>query len=208
MMQTTLSRNPTTELPGGEEIEELGRAVIKSVIDRDGSTYTVDVPDSTGVTGLATGLRAWLLIFGAGVGTASATVSPTFLGETYPAMLALVRKMEESGADWKPNGHRTIRVGNASHVFVSRDRPVAGKTPAPSGMLEVVDAHRIDKKWFAERVVPRCSRPGLVRIFYGRPGRVGSIYEEARRANLARSPRHERRHFDLIAPHALAEEAA
>ncbi len=187
--------------------EAFGRALIRSVIDRDGSVFTVDAPTASAATELATNLRAWLLVLGAGTPAASATVSPTFLGETYPAMLALVRKMEENGAAWKPSGARTIRIGNASHVFVSRDRAVAEKSPNPNGVIEIVDAHRIDRQWFYERVAPRCKRPGLVRVFYGLPGVTGSIYDEVRAANLAGAARNEPRHFDLTAS-ALIEKAA
>ena len=154
-----------------DEQEELGRALLKSVSAREGATFTVDVPNAAAVTDLITGLRSWLMVVGAGTGVASATVSPTFLGETFPAMLALVRELERaaggSGVTWQPSGPRTIQVGKAKHVFVSRDRPVAGKTPNPDGIVEVVDAQHIDRDWFFERVSPRCQALGLTRVFYG-----------------------------------------
>ena len=189
--------------------EELGRALLKSVSAREGATFTVDVQDAAAVTDLITGLRSWLLVFGAGTGVASATVSPTFLGETFPAMLALVRELERSGATWRPSGPRAVQVGEAKHVFVSRDRPVAGRTPNPDGIIEVVGAHHIDRDWFYERVSPRCHAPGLTRVFYGQPGVSGSIYEEVRNESVGVAERGgPQRHFDLLTPRGSAVGAA
>ena len=203
-MLATLESPTPARFAQANEQEELGRALLKSVTAREGATFTVDVPDAAAVTDLITGLRSWLMVVGARTGVASATVSPTFLGETFPAMLALVRELERaaggSGVTWRPSGPRTIQVGGARHVFVSRDRPVAGKTPNPDGIVEVVDAQIIDREWFYERVSPRCKAPGLTRVFYGgmQPAVHGSIYEEVRGANLGSAEQGgPRRHFDL-----------
>ena len=187
----------------------MGRALLKSVTAREGATFTVDVHDAAAVTDLISGLRSWLLVVGAGTGVASATVSPRFLDETYPAMLALVRELERSGATWRPSGPRTVQVGEAKHVFVSRDRPVAGRTPNPDGIIEVVGAHNIDRDWYYERVSPRCQAPGLTRVFYGQPGVSGSIYEEVRNESLGVAERGgPQRHFELLAPRGAAVGAA
>lgn len=197
-MLTTVESPTPAGIVHTAEREEFGRALLKSVSAREGATFTVDVQDAAAVTDVATSLRSWLLVVGAGTGVSSATVSPTFLRETYPAMLALVRELERSGAVWRPNGPRTVQVGNANHVFVSRDTPVAGKTPNPDGLVEVVDAQHIDRDWFHERVSPRCRAPGLTRVFYGQPGESGSIYEEVRNRNLDGAVRGDsQRHFDL-----------
>ena len=209
----------TLESPGParfahmDEQEELGRALLKSVSAREGATFTVDVPNAAAVTDLITGLRSWLMVVGAGTGVASATVSPTFLGETFPAMLALVRELERaaggSGVTWQPSGPRTIQVGKAKHVFVSRDRPVAGKTPNPDGIVEVVDAQHIDRDWFFERVSPRCQAPGLTRVFYGLPGVQGSIYEEVLNKSVSSAEEGgPRRHFDLRVSQGFTARAA
>lgn len=208
MLATVESPTPTRSIHTIER-EELGRALLRSISAREGATFTVDVQDAAAVTDLITGLRSWLLVVGAGTRVASATVSPTFLGETFPAMLSLVRELERSGATWRPNGPRTIQVGEAKHVFVSRDRPVAGRTPNPDGMIEVVQAHRVDRDWFHERVVPRCQTPGLTRVFYGQPGVPGSIYEEVRNEILSvTGPGEPQRHFDLRVSDALTARAA
>ena len=212
-MLATLESPIPVKMAHSSEQEEFGRALLKSVSTREGATFTVDIANAAAVTELITGMRAWLLVVGAGTGVASATVSPTFLGETFPAMLALVREMEraaENGsAAWRPSGPRTLQVGRAKHVFVSRDRPAAGKTPNPDGIVEVVDAQHIDRSWFSRRVSPRCKSPGLTRVFYGMPGVQGSIYEEVRGASLGSAGRGgPRRHFDLLTSQNAAAGAA
>ncbi|MEX0763247.1 MAG: hypothetical protein WD208_03045 [Dehalococcoidia bacterium] len=198
----------TLERPGAKhnlhdatDEEELGRAVMGSLVSGTGSTFTVDVADIGAVNRVMTQIRSWLLVARAGTGGVSATVAPQFLEDTYPAMLALTRRLNDAGAGglWHPDGARTLRLGEAKHIFVSADRPVTDHSPAPDALLEVVQAHRIDGEWFAERVAPRARRRGLTRVFYGAPGTEDSVYERARRGSLALES-HDgfHRHFSLM----------
>jgi hypothetical protein len=122
-----------------------------------------------------------LLVTRMGTGSASATVAPSFFTDTYPAMLALVTELERAGlgGQWRPEGVRSMRLGESTHVFVSADRPVAERTPAPDGLLEVVDSHQLSHDWFMARVAPRATSPSLTRVFSGVSGAEESAYEHA-----------------------------
>jgi hypothetical protein len=134
-------------------------------------------------------------------GGVSATVAPSFFGETYPAMLALVQSLERAGMGgmWRPEGVRTVRLESALHVFASADRPVAGRSPAPDTLLEVVDAHRTGYDWYSARVEPRTGAPGLTKVFYGLPHACrGSVFEQVCERSLeAEALDGTRRHFSL-----------
>ena len=107
--------------------DEFGRAVAASVVTGAGMTFTLDVPGAGAVIPLATPIRTWLLAVRTSAGGVSATVAPSFFNDTYPAMLALVRALNDAGLGslWRPEGVRTVRLDQAVHVFVSADRPVA-----------------------------------------------------------------------------------
>ena len=180
-------RAAPSPVPAPAAADEFGRAVAASVVTGAGLTFTLDVPGAGDVIPLATPIRTWLLAARMSAGGVSATVAPSFFSDTYPAMLALVRALNDAGlgALWRPDGVRTVRLDQAVHVFVSADRPVAERTPAPGALLEVVEGHRIGADWYAARVAPRAAAPGLTRVFYGRPGAEGSVYDLVRREAVA-----------------------
>lgn len=197
-MQATLTRNPTRL--NERQASDFTHALMKSLLDRDGATYTVDAASPRHVNRVATATRACMLFLGSGTGGVSATVSPAFVRHGYPAMLSLVGELNKAGAgdSWKPDGERSVRLGEAAHIFVSADSPLKSRTDEPDTLLEVPGAHLIEPHWFESRVVPRSSKPGLVRVLYGLPGR-GGIYDRFRHRNLvAQKDSGRRRHFSLV----------
>lgn len=167
------------------------RAVAASIVTRAGLTFALDIAGGRAVIPLATPIRTWLLAVQMSTGGVAATVAPSFLSGTYPAMLALVQALNEAGlgAAWRSEGVRTLRLGQAAHVFVSADRSVAEHTPAPGSLLEVIESHTVGTDWYAARVAPRATGPGLTRVFYGLPGARGSVYDFVRRQVVAMQAR-------------------
>jgi len=175
--------------------------IVQGVTDRassESSIITVDLAEGESAREFSTRLRMLLLFMNRETGSVSATVSPSFQNDTYPAMLALVNGFHRSGAgeDWSPDGPRAIRVGKASHLFISVNMPVAGRSPSPDTMLEIVGAHMIDAAWYDQRVRPRASYPGLTTVMFGVPkeptghdanGSIfgKSIFERERARNLS-----------------------
>ncbi len=150
--------------------------IVQSVTDRanhETTIITVDLAEGESAREFSTRLQMLLMFMNRETGSVSATVSPSFQDDTYPAMLALVNGFHRSGAsgDWSPDGPRAIRLGKARHLFVSVDMPVADRSPSPDTMLEVVAAHRIEASWYDERVRPRvaASGPGLTTVMFGVP---------------------------------------
>ena len=190
------------------EREAFARAVMTALAG-DGGSFSAEVLSPAAVTGMASKLRLWLLVTRAAAGGLSATVSPEFLKDTYPAMLALARALDEAGLKgvWSPEGERTIRLGKARHVFVSMDRPAPGPDSGrsrPDTLLEVVSAERIDRHWFHTRICPRATAEELTTVVYGAPGK-GTVFEQVRAKNLLAEWRDgRRRHFALDAAAARA----
>lgn len=192
---------PTSPAQG--EAAELARAVLQAVVSGQGGTFTVDVPDAATVTRVATPVRLWLLLMRLHSGGISATVSPSFFRDTYPAMLALIHAFGKAdlGDAWRPDGVRTVRLEQAAHIFVSADRPVAEApgAPGPDTLLEVTGAHTVGLDWYLARVAPRATSPGLTRVFYGLPGARGSAYEHMRQGWSGDAAQNgARRHFSLL----------
>ncbi|WP_342835937.1 hypothetical protein [Candidatus Lucifugimonas marina] len=176
--------------------------IVQSVTNRashgDANLITVDLAPGESAQEFSTRLRMLLLVMNradSSGGSISATVSPSFKDDTYPAMLALVKGFESSGASdgWKPDGPRSIRMGNAKHLFVSVDMPVADRSPSPNTLIEIVAAHRISSEWYDQRVSPRASSAGLTTVMFGVPNAPGSeyansIFKRERTKNLSGRP--------------------
>ena len=172
--------------------------IVQSVTNRDSHgamTITVDLEQGEGVQEFSTRLRMLLMFMNRERGSVSATVSPSFKDDTYPAMLALVQSFQRSGAseDWRPDGPRSIRMGNARHLFVSVDMPVADSSPSPDTLIEIVAAHRISASWYDERVRPRAISSGLTTVMFGVPSAsdseyANSVFKRERSKNLSGRP--------------------
>ena len=199
----TLTQRPA-RAPGRKAF---ARAVM-GALSGSGGSFSVEVPSSIDVTEMATKLRLWLLVTRAAAGGVSATVSPEFLKDTYPAMLALARALDDAGLKgvWAAEDERTFRVGNARHVFVSVDRPLfrrGTEGSRPDTLLEIVSAGRIDREWFHTRVCPRAVAERLTTVVYGATGE-GAVFGQVRAKNLLAEWKDSvHRHFSLDA--AVAE---
>ncbi|MBP38282.1 MAG: hypothetical protein CL726_03075 [Chloroflexi bacterium] len=156
---------------------------------------TIDLAQGESAQEFLTRLRMLLLFMNRDTDSISATISPSFRDDTYPAMLALVKSFQRSGAseDWRPDGPRSIRMGNARYLFVSVDMPVADRSPSPDTLIEIVAAHRISSSWYDQRVSPRVSSAGLTTVMFGAPNSpdpeyANSIFKRERSKNLSGRP--------------------
>ena len=181
--------------------EDVGRAITEALLVRKPATFTIEVDSLQEITRLGSPLRLFLLMAGRMTGDVSATVSRHFAEQTYPALLDLVGRLNESGARdiWKPDGSRSLAVDDARHMFISADMPVAEKSRRPNRLVEVVDAHSVSAEWYRTRVQPRLSGDALVKVFYGRRGVDGSAFASADAEAMAdEAMSDQRRRFSLI----------
>ena len=153
---------------------------------------TIDLTSDESILEISTRLRLLFLFINRAEFSNSATVTPSFAQDTYPAMLALVKALEGSGLgeDWSPDGARSIRMGKAKHLFVSVDMPIADQSSSPDTFLEIIQSHQIDASWYDQCVYPRASAPGLTTVMFGVPGRSdpqysSSIFNRERLRNLS-----------------------
>ncbi len=202
-MVMTVERSAVESAGANERLAEsveAGRAITSALMSRTAATFTIDVESSRAATEFASPLRLFLLMFGKASGGVAAAVAPHFSEETYPALLDLVSRLDGSGASelWRPDGARTVALGEARQMFISADMPVAEKSQKPDRLLEVVSADAISAEWYRARVAPRLSGNSLVKVFYGRRGVDGSALEAADAEAMAEEAiTGERRRFSL-----------
>lgn len=191
-MVTAIERRPEIARPERPDIsprgvDAFGMAALDALLRRERAVFAVEADSASAVTAVMSPLRTFLLLFGRAEGQVSATISPRFSEQTYPAMLDVISRLNDAGGSdaWRPDGSRSIAVGPSRHIFVSADMPVAEQSPNPDGLVEVVEAHRIAAGWHRKRVAPRLSSPKLVQVFFGRPGVAGSVFDAAQAEAMA-----------------------
>lgn len=203
-MVMTLERNAVEQRQVAERLggsAEAGRAITAALMGRTAATFTVETGSSSAATEFASPLRLFLLMSGKALGGVSATVSPHFSEQTYPALLDLVSRLDGSGASalWRPDGARTVALGEARQLFISADMPVVEKSPKPDRLLEIVSADAVSAEWYRTRVAPRLSADSLVKVFYGRRGVDGSAFAAADAEAMAEEAMTgEHRRFSLL----------
>ena len=184
----------------GDGTEEFGRAVIESVLHGRGLTLSLEASSQAEAVETSLRLETFLLSLMSYTGGTFARVAPELQRDTYPAMLALTRRLARP---WQPEGGRAVRVGAARIAFVSVDRPVrdpAGVDTRPDRLLEVMGAEQVDRNWFTTRVAPRAQAAGLTTVFYGLADSRPSLFTDVMLSNLAEEARDGvRRHFAGVA---------
>ncbi|NQW16180.1 MAG: hypothetical protein HQ478_01725 [Chloroflexi bacterium] len=179
------------------EIDEFGRSVIDSVVNRKGLTFSIEVSDESEIANISGRLEKFLLLLSAASGGTMARVAPRFSDDTLPALASLTRELP---AGWKAEGERTIRYGRARQVFVSVDRPLqrSGAESRPDRLLEVVSAHQVTADWFQTRVQPRIAdQTELTVAYYGVATGGQSLFSEVTEDHLRmESHGDERHHFN------------
>lgn len=185
----TLSHQPETQRDVGPnrdvitDSDELGRQMTTSAIGAEPHSFAVGCRSTARATRFATPMRNMLLTLGCGFESTSATISPSLLIHTFPAMEAMVRSLDESDTylPWQPDGERSIKLGGAKHLFISYDMPMPddARGCTPDTLLEIVGAHLIPAQWFDQVVAPKCDMDSLTIAYYGMAGIEGSLFERA-----------------------------
>lgn len=185
---------------GLSESAEAGQAIMSALLNRSEATFTI-LTDARSVMEFASPLRQFLLMSGSHAGGVSAAIAPRFSEQTYPALLDLVGRLNGSGASelWRPNGARTVALGEARQMFISADMPVIEKSQRPDRLLEVVSADEISADWYQKRVARRVSDSSVVKVFYGKCAVDGSVFASADVEAMAQEAMAgQRRRFSLL----------
>jgi hypothetical protein len=197
MTQVTVLHPQASSSSVQSEIDEFGRSVIDSVVNRKGLSFSITVSDESDIASISGRLEKFILLLSAASGGTLARVAPRFSDDTLPALASLTRELP---AGWKAEGERTIRYGRARQVFVSVDRPLqsSGAESRPDRLLELVSAHRVTADWFQSRVKSRIKdQSELTVAYYGVATGGDSLFSQVAENHLQmESPGGNRRHFN------------
>jgi hypothetical protein len=177
---------------------EAGRAIVDSVLNRRGLTFTVVMARQAGKNELSAQLELFLLMKNARRSIEGIKAAPTFLPQGYGSLRRLWSRVLESGLEGMARREEAhaIRLGNARMTFLSAE-PTANVVGHTAGMLlEVDEAQDVDSDKFDRQFRPMAASTGATTVYYGTPWDDSTLLEGMVQHNLELQRRDGiRRHF-------------
>ncbi|HEV8639282.1 MAG TPA: hypothetical protein VG370_34170 [Chloroflexota bacterium] len=186
---------------------EPARALLKSVLERQGETFSVMMARQAGKNELSAHLEAYLLNLNADRGGEIVKAAPTDVPQLATSRLRLEWALENplAAGRWRrePTG---IRLGRARIQFLSAEpgADIVGATA--SLLLEVDEAQDIDPDKHDRDLAPIAASTNATRVYYGTAWREDDLLQRVKERNLELARRDGlRRHFeypwDVVAEH-------
>ena len=165
---------------------EVGRAVLRSVLDRQGLTFSVEMARQGGKNELSAQLELLLLTMFMGQGGNLVKAAPTYI----PQLLHSVRRLKERLTDagyaslWSSEVANTVRVGKARQLFLSAEPSARVVGATAHILLELDEAQEVEKEKFHKEFRPMGASTNATTVLYGTPWDGASLLDETREQNL------------------------
>lgn len=178
--------------------QEVARAVLDSVQNRLGRTFSVEIARQGGKNELSAILEMTLLTLHMSRGGTLVKASPTFKPQTIISMERLKLRLDDFGftGAWRSEMGYVIGLGSSRAVFLSADRSsnVVGHTA--DLLLEMDEAQDISKAKYTRDFRPMGSATNCTTVHYGTTWDETTLLEEVRQSNRELERRDGvRRHF-------------
>jgi hypothetical protein len=182
---TALQRGPWKERLRPYQLEA-ARAVIDSINNRRGLSFSIEIARQGGKNELSAQLEVWLLLLRAHVDTAGVKCSPTFEPQGRISLRRLWSRLRDAGLTQLAGieaGH-IVRFGRSAVVFLSAepDANVVGHTAQL--LLEVDEAQDVDEEKFDREFRPMAATANATVVFYGTAWDDSTLLERAKQRHL------------------------
>ncbi|MBI2908093.1 MAG: hypothetical protein HYX92_10625 [Chloroflexi bacterium] len=178
---------------------EAGRAILESVFERKGLTFTVEVARQGGKNELSAQLEVLLLTLHIGAGGNGVKCSPTFKPQTVTSMMRLKERLNDAGygRSWKSEHGYIIRLGRARQLFFSADKAANVVGATAHLLLEVDEAQDVAGDKYQKEFRPMGASTNVTTVLYGTAWDDSSLLERIKQSNLELERRDGvRRHFE------------
>ena len=176
----------------------VGRAILDSVLNHGGLTFSVEMARQGGKNELSAQLEVLLLTLFMGKGGNLVKCSPTFKPQTVTSMMRLKERLNDAGYSgfWVAELGYMVRLGRARQIFFSADDSshVVGATAHI--LLEVDESQDVSQEKYSKEFRPMGSATNVTTVHYGTTWDDATLLEEVKQTNLELERRDGiRRHF-------------
>ena len=178
---------------------EAGRAILDSVVRRQGLSFSVEVARQGGKNELSAQLEALLLLLNVTEDVDAVKCSPTYQPQGRISLRRLWSRLLEAGLAplaSRESGH-VLRVGRARIVFLSAEPEANVVGHSAQLLLEVDEAQDVNEEKFDREFRPMASTTSATTVFYGTAWDDSTLLERAKQRHLELERRDGlRRHFE------------
>lgn len=179
---------------------EAARAVLASVAERRGLTFTVMMARQAGKNELSAQLEVLLLLLHAGrPGAQGVKASPTYKPQTINSIRRLRQRLADAGLGRRLRAEQgyMLGLGGARWLFFSAQPGAHVVGATASILLEGDEAQDLDPEKWNRDFRPMGATANATAVLYGTAWSSDGLLEEARQANLELQARDgQRRHFE------------
>ncbi len=165
---------------------EVAAAILDSVFNKKGLTFSVEMARQGGKNELSAQLELLLLTFYMTQPKNLVKCSPTFKPQTVISMMRLRDRLNDAGFSgiWTAELGYIIRLGNARAVFLSADESanVVGNTAHI--LLEIDEAQDVSQEKYSKEFKPMGATANVTTIHYGTTWDDSTLLEEVKQTNL------------------------
>jgi len=164
----------------------VGRAILDSVLNHKGLTFSVEMARQGGKNELSAQLEVLLLTLFMGEGGNLVKCSPTFKPQTVTSMMRLKERLNDAGYSgfWVAELGYMVRLGRAREIFFSADDSshVVGATAHI--LLEVDESQDVSREKYSKEFRPMGSATNVTTVHYGTTWDDATLLEEVKQTNL------------------------
>jgi hypothetical protein len=166
--------------------KEIAVAVLDSVLNKKGLTFSVEIARQGGKNELSAQLELLLLTLSINKRQNLVKCSPTFKPQTVVSMLRLEERLEDAGYNghWECKRGYIICLGKAHAIFLSAEESanVVGNTAHL--LLEIDEAQDVNKDKYSKDFKPMTATTNCTVVHYGTTWNETTLLEEIKQTNL------------------------
>lgn len=166
--------------------QEIAVAVLDSVLNRKGLTFSVEIARQGGKNELSAQLELLLLTFNIDKTLNLVKCSPTFKPQTVVSMLRLKERLDDAGYNgiWESEHGYIVRLGEARAIFLSaaESANVVGNTAHL--LLEIDESQDVSKDKYSKDFKPMTTTTNCTVVHYGTTWNETTLLEEIKQTNL------------------------
>ncbi|MFC1961779.1 hypothetical protein ACFLWN_01855 [Chloroflexota bacterium] len=165
---------------------EVARAILNSVFDKKGLTFSVEIARQGGKNEFSAQLELLLLTLFMMEPKNLIKCSPTFKPQAIISMVRLKDRLNDAGFGgiWSGELGYVVRLGNARAVFLSADESanVVGNTAHL--LLEIDESQDVSKEKYSKEFKPMGATTNVTAVHYGTTWDESTLLEEVKQSNL------------------------
>ena len=178
--------------------KEVAKAVVESVREHKGLTFSVEIARQGGKNELSAHLEVLLLTLYMAGGGNIVKCSPTFKPQTVISMQRLKERLDDFGFDGVYHSEMgyIIALGSARAVFLSAEESSSVVGHTADILLEIDESQDVSKEKYTREFRPMASSANTTTVHYGTTWDDTTLLEEVKNTNLELEKKDGvRRHF-------------